>query len=136
MASANGAVANSSPGAGRTALQTIVLPWICSSSSSSSGAARGSQRSPQKKGAPRQPTAAARAAAPALAAEERAPARAAAAVLAAAAEQQQQQQQQQQRIKGPNTVHCKIIKIVFPIKGKAPKKFEEKKITPPYYTAV
>ena len=49
LASANGAVVSSSPGEGRTAIQTIVLPSIrsssnssSSSSSSSSGAARGS----------------------------------------------------------------------------------------------
>ena len=36
LASANGVVVSSSPGEGRTALQTIVLPKSCSSSSSNS----------------------------------------------------------------------------------------------------
>ena len=66
LASTNGAVVSSSPGEDRTALQTIVLPMICSSSS---GAARGSPCSgaaivqPVAEGAARQPTAAATAAA-------------------------------------------------------------------------
>ena len=80
---------------------------------------------PDAKGAARQPTAAAARAA-ALSAAIAAAERAAAAVLAAAAKRAVAPTQQQQ-IKGPNTFHCKIIKLVVPIKGKAPpqkKKFQ------------
>ena len=44
LASANGGVTSSSPGEGRTALQTIVLPRISSSSSSSSGSSGSGSR--------------------------------------------------------------------------------------------
>ena len=53
LASADGAVASLSQGEGRTALQTIVLPRICSSSNSSSSSSSGAARSSPCSGAAR-----------------------------------------------------------------------------------
>ena len=108
LASANGAVVSSSPGEDRTALQTIVLPMICSSSSR---AARGSPCSgaaivqPVAEGAARQPTAAATAAAEKWSMLKRGQ-------PAAAATQQQ--------TKGIQYIVKKKKKIVVPIKINAP----------------
>ena len=105
LASADGAVASLSQGEGRTALQTIVLPRICSSSNSSSSSSSGAARSSPCSGAAR----AARSRRSSLAAHCSSSSNNQQRSSQKRGSLQQQQQQQQQRTKGQyrDTVHCK-----------------------------